>query len=60
LANLTSKVNQVVGDIRTNSISETNNLIYAAQEDGAKTCSSERKKAKDPWWKRRIKLSLTK
>jgi len=30
LANLTSKVNQVVGHIRTNSISETNNLFYAA------------------------------
>ena len=64
LADITKKVNEVIGDIRTVSITETNDLVYAssvfiARKIGLRSTSSEKREPKEPWWKRRIKTSIS-
>ena len=63
LADLTQQVNEVISDVRTNTITETNNLIFAvsvyvAKKLGIRSSSAGKKDTKEPWWKRRMKLSI--
>ena len=51
------KVNKIIDKISTNTITETNDLVYAvssyaAKKLGIKTC--KRRPRKEPWWKRRL------
>ena len=61
LSKLTGKVNKILKYVETNNISETNNLIraaetYIANELGIKEETPRRKK--EPWWKRRIEEDI--
>ena len=63
LVNLCNKVNEIVSDFRTETITETNNLlnsnsIFGARKVGLKKPSSSKTKNKDPWWKRRLNASI--
>ena len=59
----TRKVNEVLKDIQTETITDTNKLIHAvsiyiARKVGLRTGKDRRKKKQKPWWKRRIKGSI--
>ena len=63
LVNLCNKVNDIASDIRTETITETNNLlnsisIYCSREVGLKKPSSSKTKNKEPWWKRRLNACI--
>ena len=63
LANITARINQIIGDIRTVNITQTNRVInavsiYVAKKMGLKPFSNRRKEQKEPWWKRRILNSI--
>ena len=63
LAGVCEKVNEIVNDIQTETITETNNLlksisIYCARKVGLKKPQKRNKKTKVPWWKRRLKDSI--
>ena len=59
------KINCILKDIRTENISDTNILIKVisvnvGKKIGLKVCGSKYKKGSEPWWKRRIKKSISK
>ena len=56
-------MNEIASDIRTETITETKNLlnsisIYCARKVGLKKPSNSKTKNKDPWWKRRLNASI--
>ena len=64
LKDVTKRVNDVLGTIETNSISETKNLIIAGitlmyKELGIKN-NAQKTKAKEPYWKRRLENDIRK
>ena len=64
LNDTTRKVNRVLKDITTKNITDTNRLIKAAstyigQTLGLKGKHGKRNNEKEPWWKRRIKTSIS-
>ena len=57
LKEMIEKVNKIIDKIPTNTITETNDLVYAvsnyaAKKLGIKTCKI--RPTKEPWWKRRL------
>ena len=63
LEDVTKSVNEIVGDIITKSITETNDLIYAAsvyiaKRVGLRKATNDKNTPKEPWWRRRIQQSI--
>ena len=62
LTTLIAKVNKVVNDIQTETITETNNLLNSISIYCARKVNLKRPRRnandKEPWWKRRIKTSI--
>ena len=63
LKQVAAKINEVVEDIQTDSITETNNLLnaismYCARQVSLKKPSEKRRKTNEPWWKRRLNSSI--
>ena len=59
------KVNCILKHIRTENITDTNILIksvivYAGKKTGIKARGNKNIKESEPWWKRRIKISINK
>ena len=59
LSEWVGKVNKIIGQIRTENLTETNRLIgavalYVSHKVGLKTGKQKRDIRKEPWWKRRI------
>ena len=60
---MTKRINQLIGDIRTVDITQTNRVIYAtmvyiARKVGLKPICDNKKAKQEPWWKRRILTSI--
>ena len=58
-----SKVNKIVGKVRTDNLTDTNKLIgavaiYISKKVGLKTGNGRRNINKEPWWKRRLKGTI--
>ena len=63
LSTTTKRINQLIGDIRTVDITQTNRVIYAtmvysARKVGLKPVCDNKKANQEPWWKRRILTSI--
>ena len=65
LNKLTADINEVIGDIHTDNITKTNELMnaisrYCASKMGLKKYTGKKRQNKEPWLKKRLKASINK